>query len=184
MESFTMVVINWKGLLLRGVLAIILGLIMVLLPGPTLIVAVLLIGVFVMMLGLVALVMFLALKDKGKSLVLLIEGIIGITFGLITIVWPNITALLLILILGVWCLIEGVVQVFAGLTMKWRTGVRLVVGASGVLSVIIGLIFVLVPGDGALALIWLIGVFAIAYGVLSIIYGLLARSMHIVQRRS
>lgn len=176
MESFTLLVINWKGLVLRGALAIILGLVMVLLPGPTLIAVTVLIGIFVLMLGLIALAMFLTLNDKRTGVVLLLEGILGILFGIVTIVWPNITALLLILVLGVWCLIEGVVELYSGLMMAKQTALRAVLGVSGILSIIVGLIFIVAPGDGALALIWVIGVFAIAYGLLSIIYGLLYRS--------
>jgi uncharacterized membrane protein HdeD (DUF308 family) len=184
MESFTMLVINWKGLVLRGVLAIVLGLLMALLPGPTLIAATVLIGIFVLMLGLIGITMFLSLKEKGNGAILLLEGVLGIAFGVVTIVWPNITALLLILLLGVWCLIEGLVQVYAGLTITRKAALRAVFTISGVLSIIIGLIFILAPGQGALALIWLIGVFAVVYGVLSISYGLLYRSYFRMERMS
>jgi uncharacterized membrane protein HdeD (DUF308 family) len=173
MESFTLLVINWKGLVLRGALAVILGLVMVLLPGPTLIAVTVLIGIFVLMLGLIGLAMYLSLKESDKGMVLLLEGILGIAFGIVTIVWPNITALLLILLLGVWCLIEGLVQVYAGLTASSKPALKTVFTVSGVLSIIIGLLFILAPGEGAIALIWLIGVFAMIYGILSISYGLL-----------
>jgi uncharacterized membrane protein HdeD (DUF308 family) len=184
MESFTLLVINWKGLVLRGALAVVLGLIMVLLPGPTLIAVTVLIGIFVLMLGLIGLAMYLSLREKSKGIVLLLEGILGIAFGIVTIVWPNLTALLLILLLGVWCLIEGLVQVYAGLTMSSRAALRAVFTVSGVLSIVIGLIFILAPGDGAIALIWLIGVFAIIYGILSMSYGLLYRSYYRLERMS
>jgi uncharacterized membrane protein HdeD (DUF308 family) len=182
MESFTLLVINWKGLVLRGALAVILGLVMVFLPGPTLIAVTVLIGIFVLMLGLVGLAMYLSMKEKGGGTVLLLEGVLGIAFGIVTIIWPNITALLLILLLGVWCLIEGLVQVYAGLTMSRKAALRAVFIVSGVLSIVIGLIFILAPGDGAIALIWLIGVFAVLYGILSIGYGLLYRSYYRLER--
>jgi len=175
MESFTLLVVDWKAVVIRGALAIILGLIMVLLPAPTLIVATVLIGVFVLMLGLIGVIMFLAMIDKKNGTVLLLEGILGIAFGIMTIVWPNITALLLILLLGVWCLIEGILQIFVALTMARKATLRAVIGMSGALSLIVGLIFILAPGDGALALIWLIGVFVTAYGILSVGNGLAYR---------
>lgn len=177
MESFISIMIDWKGLVLRGALAIILGLILALLPGPTLIVATILIGVFVLMLGLVAVAMFIILKEKKKGVVLLFEGALGVTFGVITIIWPNITALLLILILGIWCLMEGMVQLYTGFVMTKKTALRAVVSISGIITIMVGLIFILAPGEGALALIWLIGVFAIMYGALSVIYGMMIRSL-------
>ncbi len=184
MESFTLLAINWKGLVLRGVLAVILGLIMVLLPGPTLIAVTVLIGIFVLMLGLIGLAMFLSLRGKGNGIFLLIEGVLGIAFGVVTIIWPNITALLLILLLGVWFLIEGLVQVYAGLAMPSKAAVRALFTVSGIFSIVVGLIFILAPGDGAIALIWLIGVFVIIYGILSISYGLLYRSYYRLERMS
>ncbi len=178
MESFTVIDVNWKGQVLRGVLAIIIGLLMASLPGLTLLAVTLLIGVFVLMLGVMAIVLFLSLEEKGRGTPLLLEGILGITFGGVTFIWPNITTLLLILLLGVWCLIEGLVQLSAGLTMARNAAVRAIVMVSGALSVMIGLIFIAAPGEGALALIWLIGLFAIAFGVLGVIYGLMVRSMY------
>jgi uncharacterized membrane protein HdeD (DUF308 family) len=176
MESFTLFVVNWKGMMVRGVLSIILGLIIALLPGPTLIAVTILIGIFVLMLGLMGLAMFLSIREGRKRAVLLLEGALGIIFGVMTIIWPNITALLLIFILGVWCLVEGLVQLYAGLMMRRKASLRAVVYVSGILSVVIGLIFIFAPGEGAIAFIWLIGLFAIAYGVLSIVYGMFCRS--------
>lgn len=182
MESFTLLVINWKGLVLRGALAVILGLVMVALPGPTLIAVTVLIGIFVLMLGLIGLAMYLTMKDRSKGTVLLLEGILGTAFGIVTIIWPNLTALLLILLLGVWCLIEGLVQVYAGLTMSRKASLRALFLVSGALSIIVGLIFILAPGDGAIALIWVIGVFAMLYGILSISHGLIYRSYYRLER--
>jgi uncharacterized membrane protein HdeD (DUF308 family) len=76
------------------------------------------------------------------------------------------------LLLGVWCLIDGLFQIYDGLMMTTDPGLRVIVGISGVLSTIIGIIFIVVPGEGAIALIWVIGTFAIAYGILNVMFGL------------
>jgi uncharacterized membrane protein HdeD (DUF308 family) len=184
MNTFTLMDINWKGMVLRGFLAILLGLIMVLLPGPTLIAVTLLIGVFVLLLGIMSIAIFLSVKERRPGVFLLLQGLVGVLFGIIAIVWPNVTALILILLLGIWCLIEGLFQIYAGLMMATDTGLRVIVGISGVLSIVIGIIFIVVPGDGAIALIWVIGTFAIAYGILNLMFGLLTRSFFLKQRSS
>lgn len=184
MNTFRLVEINWKGMVLKGFLAILLGLIMVLLPGPTLIAVTLLIGVFVLLLGIITIVMFLSIKDRRSGMFLLLQGLVGVLFGIVAIIWPNVTALLLILLVGVWCLIEGLFQIYSGLMMTSDTGLRVVLGVSGALSIVIGIIFIVAPGEGAIALIWVIGTFAIAYGILNVMFGVLTRSLFLKKRSS
>ena len=89
---------------------------------------------------------------------------------------------MLILLLGVWCLIDGILQIYFALTMARKATLRAVIGMSGALSLIVGLIFILAPGDGALALIWLIGVFVTAYGILRVGNGLAYRHYYRKER--
>jgi uncharacterized membrane protein HdeD (DUF308 family) len=176
MVTFRLIEINWKGMVLKGLLAILLVLVMALLPGPTLIAVTLLIGVFVLLLGIMAVVVFLMLRERRQGVFLLLQGLVGILFGIVAIVYPNITALILILILGVWWLLDGLFHLFAAVTAKADARLRGIVGVTGALGIVVGIILIVAPGDGAIALIWAIGLFAIAYGILNVLFGLMARS--------
>jgi uncharacterized membrane protein HdeD (DUF308 family) len=105
---------------------------------------------------------------------LLLEGIASITAGVLTFVWPGITALALLYLIAAWALITGVLEVATAIRLRRAIRNEWLLGLSGVLSVLLAIVLVLMPGAGALAITWLIGWYAVLFGVL-----LLARAWRV-----
>src|SRR5512132_1515067 len=145
---------NWWAIALRGVAAIIFGILAFVLPGITLAALVLLFGVYAFVDGVFSLVA--AVRGRGGAVpwwALVIEGVAGIAAGLITFFLPRLTALTLLYVIAVWSLVTGVLEIVAAVRMrKTITNEWWLVG-SGVLSVAFGVFLALFPGAGALALV-------------------------------
>src|SRR5579859_7477579 len=158
---------HWWVFAIRGIAAILFGILAFAWPGITLAVLVLLWGAYALVDGVLSLVSaFRTTHDHRWGL--LIEGIIGIGAGIVTFIWPGLTALVLLYIIAVWALITGVLELIAA--FRLRRVVRdewwLVLG--GVASVVFGVLMLAMPAAGALALVWLIAAYAIVFGVLLI----------------
>src|SRR5262249_48188359 len=102
--------------------------------------------------------------ETARRLWLALIGIAGIFAGLLTFVWPEITAQVLLLFIAAWAIITGMLLVCGALVLRKQIEVEWMLGLSGLLSIALGIILVARPGAGALVLIWLIGSFAIFVG--------------------
>ena len=110
----------------------------------------------------------------------MIEGVVGIGAGIVTFLWPGLTALVLVYIIAVWALITGVLEVIAAIRLRHVIENEWWLVLSDILSLIFGIALVIAPGAGALALIWLIAAYAIIFGVL--LLGLALRLRGVSQR--
>ena len=164
--------VPWWALVIRGIAAIIFGLIALVLPGITLIVLIALYGAYAIVNGVAELIgAFQAAERHRRWWPLVLEGIVSILAGIVAFVWPGITALVLVLIIGAWAIITGVLEVIAGLRFgSW------LLDLAGVISVLFGIFLVVSPGAGALSLLWLIGVYALVFGILLLVHGISLRS--------
>jgi uncharacterized membrane protein HdeD (DUF308 family) len=109
---------------------------------------------------------------------LLIEGIAGIAAGILTFIWPNITELILLYLIAFWAILTGILEIAAAIQLrKELTGEWLLV-LGGLASLVFGIIMVFSPGAGATALIWLVGAYAIVFGVLLVVLGFKLRSWY------
>ena len=158
---------HWWAVGLRGLAAIIFGILALLVPGITLIALIILFGAYALVDGVIA----TGVAIRGRAIMrnwgwLLVEGIIGILIGILTFVWPSLTALLLLTFIAVWAIITGVMEIVQAIELRRviRNEWLLILG--GVVSVIFGLVLFLFPRTGALALITVIGIYAIIFGVL------------------
>ena len=97
-------------------------------------------------------------------------GLLGIAAGIFTFVSPGITAIALLLLIAVWAIANGVFQVAAAIRLRKEIANEWLLILSGVLSVAFGVMMILSPGAGALAVLWIIGAFAVAYGVLLVMF--------------
>ena len=164
---------NWWLLLLRGIAAIIFGVLAFIWPGLTLLVLVILYGAYALVDGVLSLAA--AVMGRGGPVPtwwLVIVGLLGIAVGILTFVWPGITALVLILFIGAWAFVMGIFEIAAAIRLRKEIEGEWLMGLSGLLSVLFGLFVFFQPGGGALALIWVIGAYAIFFGVLLIVLAL------------
>jgi uncharacterized membrane protein HdeD (DUF308 family) len=155
---------HWWVVALRGLAAIIFGILAFIWPGITLTVLILFYGAYAIVDGLLAL--YVAIRSGGQQRgALLLEGIIGIAAGLVAFLWPSITALALVYVIAAWAILTGVVEVIAAVRLRQVITNEWALILAGVLSVVFGLLLVMQPGAGALALVWLIGVYAVIFGL-------------------
>src|SRR5947209_5567609 len=170
---------HWWAFALRGVAAVIFGILAFVWPGVTLAVLVLFWGAYALVDGILTLVGAFR-TGQDHRWVLMIEGVVGIAAGIVTFIWPGLTALVLVYIIAVWALITGVLEVIAAIRLRHVIENEWWLVLSGILSLIFGIALVIAPGAGALALIWLIAAYAIIFGVL--LLGLALRLRGVSQR--
>jgi uncharacterized membrane protein HdeD (DUF308 family) len=163
---------NWWAIVLRGVCAILFGLAAFAWPGITLAVLVLLYGVYALADGILAVVWAVVGRRPGAfPWGMLLAGLAGIGVGVLAFLWPGLTALALVYLIGVWAIVRGVFEVIAAIHLRRELEHEWLLAASGVLSILLGLFLLASPGAGALALLWVIGAMAIAVGVLMVVLG-------------
>jgi uncharacterized membrane protein HdeD (DUF308 family) len=161
----------WLSLLIRGIIAVLFGLAAILWPGLTVLFLVALFGVYAFIDGVVDVVAaFRESKTVQYWWLLLLEGLVGIVIGIVTFFWPAITALILLYLIAIWAIVTGIFEIGAvfskdnrSLSSEWT------LGAAGVISIILGIILVLEPRGGILALVWTVGIYAIIFGILLLI---------------
>lgn len=161
---------TWWLVLLRGLAAIVFGVLAWAWPGATLITLVLFWGAYALVDGIAALVGGWHAKDSGKPMwPVVLVGVIGIAAGIFTFVQPEVTAVALLILIAVWAIVQGVFEIVAAIRLRKEMKNEWLLILSGALSVLFGVFMIASPGAGAMAVLWLIGVFAIAYGALLVI---------------
>jgi uncharacterized membrane protein HdeD (DUF308 family) len=157
----------WWLVLLRGLAAIVFGILAWAWPGVTMITLVLFWGAYALVDGVAALVGGWQTKDSGKPMwQIVLVGIVGIAAGIFTFVQPGVTAVALLILIAAWAIVNGVFEIAAAIRLRKEIENEWLLILSGVLSIAFGIFMIVNPGAGAMAVLWLIGVFAIAYGAL------------------
>ena len=164
---------NWGWIVLRGVAAVLFGVLAFLWPGITLAALVIVWGAYALADGVLSLIAAYRVRDRGKPFwALVIVGLLGIAAGIVTFIWPGITALVLLMFIAAWAVVMGIFQILAAIRLRKEIQNEWLLGLSGILSVLFGIIMFVQPGAGALAVIWVIGAYAIVFGILLIWLGL------------
>lgn len=155
---------SWWLLLIRGLAAIVFGILALIWPGITLLVLVIFFGAYALISGLFEL--FAGFRHGTRSRAwLIISGIIGILAGIVAFLWPGITSLALLYLVAFWAIFTGVSEIVAGVHLRKVIDNEWMFIVGGILSVIFGVLLLVWPGAGMLSLVWLIGVFVILYGI-------------------
>jgi uncharacterized membrane protein HdeD (DUF308 family) len=168
----------WWMPALRGVIAIAFGVLALMLPGITLLSFVALFAAYAIFSGVVWTVG--AIKNRKADdhwWVLLMAGLVGIGAGVIALIHPALTALVLVLLIGANALVTGVLDIVAAVRLRKRIQGEMLLVLNGLASILFGAILFLYPlGAGALALVWIIAFYAILTGVLLLVLSVRVRS--------
>jgi uncharacterized membrane protein HdeD (DUF308 family) len=164
---------NWWVFVLRGVLAILFGLGTLVMPGITLAALILLYAIYALGDGIVAAIAAFTQRRQGEAFpwsVLLI-GLVSIAAGVVTFMYPGLTALILLYLIAGWCIVRGIFEIIVAVHLRKEIQREGWLIASGVISVLFGLFLFARPGAGALVALWAIASFAILYGIIAIVLG-------------
>ena len=168
---------NWWLFTLRGVLAILFGLLALIFPGPTMLSLVILFSAYMLVdgiFGIISAVRAIRRKEDRWGL-LIFEGLIDIAVGILAFLWPGITVLAFVLLVGAWAIVTGALMTVVGFRLNVSHG-RWWLALSGVLSLAFGTLLVITPLIGAIVLTWWIGAYALAFGVALVIFSFKLRS--------
>jgi uncharacterized membrane protein HdeD (DUF308 family) len=169
---------NWWVIVLRGLAGMAFGLVTFLAPGISLAALVLVFGAYAFADGVLAIISAIRRERPGERWwLLLLEGVAGIAAGVVTLLWPGITALVLLYLIAAWALVTGVLEIAAAIRLRKAIKGEWLLVLSGILSVALGIMLVLWPGPGALALVIWIGAYAFVFGALVLALGLRLRSL-------
>jgi uncharacterized membrane protein HdeD (DUF308 family) len=157
---------NWWALALRGLVAILFGLACFVWPFPTLLILVLLYGAYALADGILAVAAALSRRSRSHWWALLLEGLCGIAVGVITFIWTGITELALLYLSAFWAIVTGVLEIVAALRLRISVPGEWALALSGLVSILFGFVLLVWPGASAVALIWVIGAYAIVFGIL------------------
>jgi uncharacterized membrane protein HdeD (DUF308 family) len=178
MNNMQQLIGNFRTMfLVRGIAAILFGILALVWPKLTLYVLVLLFGVFAVITGITAVAAALRNTEEQGWGLLLFEGILGILAGAIALVWPGITALAFLYLLAAWAILTGILELVAPLSFPMSGGRALLMVLTGVVSIVFGILIAAQPAAGLLAVVWLIGVYAIVLGIMYIVVYFQARSL-------
>jgi uncharacterized membrane protein HdeD (DUF308 family) len=163
---------SWYWIAIRGLFAVLFGIFAFIWPGITLAVLVLVWGAYAIADGVMALIAAYSMHEEGKPMgALIVVGILGIAAGIVTFFWPGMTALVLLLFIASWAVLMGIFQIAAAIRFRKHIENEWLLGLSGAVSILFGVLMFLQPGAGALAVVWLIGSFSIFFGILLIALG-------------
>jgi uncharacterized membrane protein HdeD (DUF308 family) len=164
---------NWWTFVLRGIVAILFGIMAIVMPGMALVTLVLLFGVYAMIEGVLNLIAAFQ-REAGEGRTwwsLLFQGVLSIIAALVAFLLPGLTALGLLLVIAFWAITRGIVELVAAVRLRKQIRGEWMLALSGILSIVFGVLVAMFPGAGALAVVLWIGVYAIVLGVLLIALG-------------
>jgi len=160
---------------LRGVAAIIFGILAFAWPGITLLTLVLFWGAYALIDGVLAIVAAIKGGAPMPRWWLAIVGIAGLVAGGLTFLMPGLTALVLLTFIAVWAIILGIMEIYGAIKLRKEIEGEWFLILNGAMSVLFGILLLWRPMSGALAVIWIIGAYAIILGVIYVIFGLKLR---------
>lgn len=166
-----MFAVNWWIVGIRGVITILFGLTAILWPTLTLSILIAIFGLYAIIDGVFTIVMSIAgRKERPHSWLMALDGVVRIGAGLIAVIWPGLTSLALVLVIAIWAVVTGIIEIVMAVRLRKEIENEWVLGLGGVLSILLGIVLFAQPGIGALAGVSLIGFYAILFGILLIVF--------------
>ena len=169
---------RWWMLVVRGIAALTFGVLAIVWPSSSVLALVLVWGTYAMIDGVTSVALAVrAGRSRQRWGWLLFDGVVGIAAAVLTMLWPQITAFALLMLIAVWAVITGVAKIAAAIELRRVIHGEWILGLSGLLSIAFGVLMMVFPGAGALAVVTIIGVYAIAIGALLTVLGFRIRSL-------
>jgi uncharacterized membrane protein HdeD (DUF308 family) len=169
----------WWTFILRGVLAIAFGVVAFVSPPATIAALVLLFGAWALVDGVFHIAGAVQERARTRSFWLaVLEGVVSIIAGVLALAFPDFAALSLLLIISAWAIVTGVVEVMMAIRLREQITGELWLAIAGILSIVFGVLLFLYPTSGAITIIWIIGAYAIVFGIAMIALGWRLRGIH------
>jgi uncharacterized membrane protein HdeD (DUF308 family) len=164
---------NWWLILVRGLAAVLFGIVCFVWPAISLLTLVLLWGAYALVDGAGAIVW--GARSRWWSMVAV--GVVSVLGGLVAFFWPGITALALLYLIAAWAVVRGGVEIAAAIHLRRQIRNEWILIVGGIVSILFGVLVALYPGAGALSLVWMIGTFSIIFGAIAIALSLRLRAL-------
>ncbi|SNT06233.1 HdeD family acid-resistance protein [Rhodococcoides kyotonense] len=169
----------WWAVLLRGILAIVFGVVALVWPAVTVWAIVVVFGAYAVVDGISAIVRSIRARHVQPGWVWwLLGGIVSLGAGIVAFVWPEITALAAVFVIGIWAIIGGILEIVGSFRLRALDSTThwVLLLVAGAIELLFGLVLVFFPVSGILSIVWLVGVFAIVFGLLFVISAFQVRS--------
>jgi uncharacterized membrane protein HdeD (DUF308 family) len=164
-------------LLIRGIVGVAIGALAILWPGITLAVLVGIFGFYAILDGITNLMLGLSRREPHTgSWAQAVQGAFGVCAGVLALLWPGVTALVLVLFIGAWAIVTGVLEIIAAVRLRRVIAGEWLLALSGCMSVLFGILVFAFPGAGAVSIAWILGVYTVAAGMVLIMLGLRLRT--------
>lgn len=163
------------SLIVRGVLAVIVGVAAIAWPGVTVLALVILFAVYAFMEAGLQGARAFASRTAGPVLGHLLVGLVDLGVGIFALAWPGPTALVLVIVVAAWAFVGGFFEIFAAFQNGERAGTRALLLVGGLVFIALGVVLAVRPGVGVLALALLFGLFLLIFGVSQIVTGIETR---------
>lgn len=155
-------------LVIRGIVAVLFGVIALILPVSAFWALLFVFGAFAFVDGVSALISALIDRRRDGRGWLAVEGIAGITAGVLTVIWPGATAIALIALASAWAFVTGVSKIVLAIRLRREIRRESLLALSGTASILLAVLIIATPVTATLALIWALGIYAIVMGGLLI----------------
>jgi uncharacterized membrane protein HdeD (DUF308 family) len=164
--------------IVRGLLAVAVGIVALAWPGVTVFALVVLFAIYAFIAAGMEAVKAFSSERAGPVMGHLLLGLVDIGAGMIALAWPGPTALVLVLLVGAWAMIGGLVEIYAGFKPGEPAGTRTLFLVSGLISIAFGIVLFASPGIGAVTIALLFGLYNLVYGIWAFIQGVDLRRVH------
>ncbi|MCC6312896.1 MAG: HdeD family acid-resistance protein [Thermomicrobiales bacterium] len=161
---------NWVWVVLRGVLALILGLFFLFDQAGTMLATIWVFGAFALVFGVTGLIAGIR-SEGGAKMPLILEGVLGILAGIIAFAWPGLTLLTFVYFIGAWAIITGIVQIYEAIKLRDEIDNEWWLVLGGIASLVFGILVIASPLLGLFTIATLLGIYGVLFGILIIVLG-------------
>jgi uncharacterized membrane protein HdeD (DUF308 family) len=162
----------WIWSIVRGVLAIVFGILALFWPLQTAVALAILVGIFAVVDGIVDIIDAIRFRGSPGVGLRIFLGIVSLLFGALVLFWPEISLGVLAVLIAIWAILIGALQIIANVGLRRESGRSWIWGViAGAIGVIFGIVVLIAPKAGVITLIWILGIWALVFGVILIVLG-------------